>query len=324
MIYWRADETRNVCKFCGKPRYQETRGRVPIPFKRMWYLPLTERLKRLYQCERTTKAMRWHAEHSTNGEIRHPSDAKAWKHFQSTYPEFAEERRNVYLGLSTDGFSPFGKHERQYSLWPVIVTPYNLRPSLCMRREFLFLSILVPGPDHPKRPLGVFLQPLIYELQQLWAHGFETYDVSYKENFQMRAVLMWTISDFQAYGMLSGWTTHGRLSYPYCQDDTYAFQLKNGRKTCWFDYHRRFLPPDHPYRRSKTSFTKNKQVFDGPPEEVSGKDLLKQFRYFDAERTPDVGGHENIRFSAVGELHNWHKKKYFLGSPILGESSIAA
>ncbi|XP_024006122.1 uncharacterized protein LOC112082826 [Eutrema salsugineum] len=32
----------------------------------------------------------------------------------------------------------------------------------------------------------------------------------------MRAVLMWTISDFPAYGMLSGWTTHGRLSCPYC------------------------------------------------------------------------------------------------------------
>ncbi|CAN6829086.1 unnamed protein product [Brassica oleracea] len=315
MIYWRADETRNVCKFCGKPRYHETRGRVLIPFKRMWYLPLTERLKRLYQCERTTKAMRWHAEHSTNGEIRHPSDANAWKHFQSTYPEFVEEKRNVYLGLSTDGFSPFGKHGRQYSLWPVIVTPYILRPSLCMRQEFLFLSILVPRPDHPTRSLDVFLQPLIYELQQLWAHGFETYDVSCKENFQMRAVLMWTISDFPAYGMLSGWTTHGRLSCPYCQDDTDAFQLKNGRKTCWFDCHRRFLPPDNTYRRSKTSFTKNKQVFDGPPEEVSGKDLLKQFRYFDVEMTPDVGGHENIRVSAVRELHNWHKKSIFWDLP---------
>nr|VDD29212.1 unnamed protein product [Brassica oleracea] len=80
-------------------------------------------------------------------------------------------------------------------------------------------------------------------------------------------------------------------------------------------YGQRFLPPDHPYRRSKTLFTKNKQVFDGPPEEVSGEDLLKQFRDFDAERTPDVGGHENIRVSAVGELHNWHKKSIFWDLP---------
>ncbi|XP_056858427.1 uncharacterized protein LOC130507800, partial [Raphanus sativus] len=178
MIYWRADEQLDACKFCGKARYKDTGGRVPVPYKRMWYLPLTERLQRLYLSERTAQPMRWHAEHSTDGEIRHPSDAKAWKHFQSTYPEFAYERRNVYLGLCTDGFSPFGKHGRQYSLWPVILTPYNLPPNLCLRREFLFLSILVPGPEHPRRSLDVFLQPLIYELQQLWGQGAETYDVS--------------------------------------------------------------------------------------------------------------------------------------------------
>lgn len=116
MIYWRADDQRTTCKFCGKPRYKDTSGRVPVPYKRMWYLPLTERLQRLYLSERTAQRMRWHAEHSTDGEIRHPSDAKAWKHFQSKYPDFAYERRNVYLGLCTDGFSPYGKSGRQYSL----------------------------------------------------------------------------------------------------------------------------------------------------------------------------------------------------------------
>ncbi|CAG7863763.1 unnamed protein product [Brassica rapa] len=84
MIYWRDDENRDSCKFCGKPRYQDMSGRVPVPYKRMSYLPLTERLKRLYQSERTVQPMRWHAEHSTDdGQIRHPSDEKAWKHFQS-------------------------------------------------------------------------------------------------------------------------------------------------------------------------------------------------------------------------------------------------
>ena len=48
MIYWREDENRDKCKFCGKPRYKDTRGRVPVPFKKMWYLPLTEILNRLY------------------------------------------------------------------------------------------------------------------------------------------------------------------------------------------------------------------------------------------------------------------------------------
>ncbi|KAL1194835.1 hypothetical protein V5N11_011150 [Cardamine amara subsp. amara] len=110
MLYWREDENRNRCRFCRKLRYQETSGRVPIPYKRMWYLPITDRLKRLYTSQRTAEAMRWHGEHRQDGDITHPSDAEAWKHFQSLYPDFAYERRNVYLGLCTDGFNPFGKH----------------------------------------------------------------------------------------------------------------------------------------------------------------------------------------------------------------------
>jgi len=131
----------------------------------------------------------------------------------------------VYLGLCTDGFSPFGLSRRQYSLWPVILTPYNLPPDMCMQSKILFLSILVPGPKHPKRALDVFL-PLIHELKKLWYEDVHTFDYSSKQNFNMRAVLMWSISDFPAYGMLLAWTTHERLSCPYCMGRTDAFQLK--------------------------------------------------------------------------------------------------
>ncbi|MBW1279351.1 hypothetical protein KYD79_26520, partial [Escherichia coli] len=257
MIFWKDDEDLQECRFCHKPRFKpQGAGRSKVPYQRMWYLPITDRLQRLYHSERTAASMRWHAEHSTiEGEVHHPSDAKAWKHFKSVHSNFAKEKRNVYLGLCTDGFSPFGMSGRQYSLWPVILTPYNLPPDMCMQKKFLFLSILVPGPKHPRRSIDVFLQPLIQELNMLWSHGVRTFDYSRKKNFTMRAVLMWTISDFPAYGMLSGWTTHGRLSCPYCQNETDAFQLKNGGKSCWFDCHRRFLPMNHPYRGNRRLFT---------------------------------------------------------------------
>ncbi|WMV07144.1 hypothetical protein MTR67_000529 [Solanum verrucosum] len=35
----------------------------------------------------------------------------------------------------------------------------------------------------------------------------------------MRASLMWTINDFLAYGMLSGWMTVGKLACPYCMEN---------------------------------------------------------------------------------------------------------
>ena len=170
MIYWRKDAKLLECKFSKKPRYRpEERGRNRVPYQRMWYLPISDRLKRLYQSEKTAAAMRWHDEHTQKeGEINHPSDAKAWKHLNSVHKYFASNLRNVYLGLCTDGFSPFGMSRRLYSLWPVILTPYNLPPEMCMEREFLFMSILIHWPKHPKRSLDVFLQPLIEELKELW------------------------------------------------------------------------------------------------------------------------------------------------------------
>lgn len=52
--------------------------------------------------------------------------------------------------------------------------------------------IIVPGLNNPKNKINVF-QLLIVELKQLWNVGVQTYDLSCKENFQMRA----------AYSMLS-------------------------------------------------------------------------------------------------------------------------
>lgn len=320
MLYWREYTHLQECRFCGKPRFKpQGVGSTKVPYQRMWYLPITDRLKRMYQSERTASSMRWHAEHlQTEGVLSHPSDAKAWKHFNTGHPEFAREKRNVYLGLCTDGFSPFGMSGRQYSLWPVILTPYNLPPDMCMQREFLFLSILVPGPKHPKRSLDVFLQPLIEELKHLWYNGVESYDISSRKNFTMRAVLMWTISDYPAYGMLSGWTTHGRLSCPYCMNRTDAFQLKHGRKTSWFDCHRRFLPIYHSYRGNKRLFKRNKVVRTPAPVYLSGEELEAQIDYYGALETVIQGGNWHTPAhmpDGYGEHHNWHKKSIFWDLP---------
>jgi len=134
----------------------------------------------------------------------HPSDGEAWKRFNSVHPHFSAESRNVRLGLCTDGFNPFGSFAASYSCWPVILTVYNLPPGMCMRPEFMFLSTIIPGPRSPRRNIDVCLRLLIDELAQLWSPGALIYDISRKQNFLMRAALMWTINDFPAYGMLSG------------------------------------------------------------------------------------------------------------------------
>jgi hypothetical protein len=84
--------------------------------------------------------------------------------------------------------------------------------------EVMFLSTVIPSPDSPGRNIDVYLRPLIDELMQLWSSEALTYDVSRKENFLMRAALMWTINDFPAYGMVSGWSTHEKLTCPYSME----------------------------------------------------------------------------------------------------------
>ncbi|MCI13789.1 hypothetical protein A2U01_0034909, partial [Trifolium medium] len=66
-----------------------------------------------------------------SGELGHPSDGLAWKHFDHVNPGFALEPRNVRLGLCSDGFAQYTQVSATlYSCWPVIVTSYNLPPEM--------------------------------------------------------------------------------------------------------------------------------------------------------------------------------------------------
>ena len=68
-----------------------------------------------------------------------------------------------------------------------------------MKRENLFISLLIPSPKSPRKRLDVYLRSLIEELKLLWTDGVHTYDASTKKNFTMKVALMWTIRDFPAY-----------------------------------------------------------------------------------------------------------------------------
>ncbi|KAM3205449.1 hypothetical protein P3L10_028859 [Capsicum annuum] len=122
--------------------------------------------------------------------MRHPSNSEVWKHFNQTHPFFAVEPRNVRLGLCTDDFQSFSQYRRKYSLWIVIVTPYNLPPEMCMKETYMFLTIIIPGPNNPKHKIDIYLQPLIKELTLLWETGVEEFDISKRQNFQLRAALI--------------------------------------------------------------------------------------------------------------------------------------
>ena len=143
-------------------------------------------MQRLYASNATAHDIRWHSEHEVEqGVMRHPLDSLSWKHFNQIHPDFAAESGNVILGLYNDGFQPFGQSGQQYSTWPVIVTPYNLPPWLCMKEQYMFLSILVPGPKKPERQVGCFLTASYSRVESFVGCWREYICISKKQNFMM-------------------------------------------------------------------------------------------------------------------------------------------
>ncbi|KAL0456073.1 UNVERIFIED_CONTAM: hypothetical protein Slati_0946500 [Sesamum latifolium] len=123
----------------------------------------------------------------------------------------------------------------------------------CKKTPYAILSG-DPGPSNPKHVIALYLELLIEELQNLWHVVVLMHDNATNQAFMMRAALMWTIS----YGMASRWSTVGVMGCPVCMDDTWTFHLQPGRKTCYFDCHREFLPQNLPYCRNKKAFTENR------------------------------------------------------------------
>ena len=150
----------------------------------------------------------------------------------------------------------------------------------------MFLTVLVPGPTNPKEKIDVFLQPLIAELKSL------------------RAALMWTINDFPAYSMMSGWSIAGMLACPHCMEDSDAFRLIKSRKQSWFDNRRKFLPMNHPYRRNTKDFIKNRKVTKQFPGVISGDEILQDLNNRGLRKVIDVDAEVvNVSNSALGLLY---------------------
>ncbi|XP_058185780.1 uncharacterized protein LOC131303006 [Rhododendron vialii] len=155
---------------------------------------------------------------------------------------------------------------------------YDLPPWLWMKRENVLLALLIPGPKQPGNDIDVYLQPLIEDLKILWTIGVSIYDRLTNSTFNLRAILMWTMHDFPAYGNIAGCVTKGKFACPICGENTHSLWLKFSRKTVYM-CHRCFLPPSHPFRKKKSWFD-GKEEKGKKPRIMTGKDILHALKDF--------------------------------------------
>ncbi|GJU75637.1 CACTA transposable element [Tanacetum coccineum] len=214
-LFW-GDNNKDVhfCPVCKTSRLKDSNTpRKEVPKKVLRYFPIIPRLQRLYKSSHTAKEMIWHATGKCTepGKMQHLVDGRAWKNFDTKYLNFAKEPRNIRLGLVADGFNPFENLSQAYSIWPMILTTYNLPPWLCF----------------------------------MGTECVETIDVAIGQKFNMRAMVLWTINNFLAGSSLSGWSRQ-EYGYPPRKFDQDQIQaqlarlptlVKELKKVTWYVLH---------------------------------------------------------------------------------------
>ncbi|GKE65466.1 hypothetical protein Tco_1519627, partial [Tanacetum coccineum] len=135
------------------------------------------------------------------------------------FPEIAEDLRNLRLGISADGVD-VNTGNRHRSVWP----------------------------GYPGNNIDVYLKPLVDDLHTLFETGVNTYDVSTKDNFNLRAVVLCTINDYPALGTLCGCPYSGFKGCVVCGKDTNCVRLSASSKQSYVGY-RRYLPYNHPFKK---------------------------------------------------------------------------
>nr|GEY53782.1 hypothetical protein [Tanacetum cinerariifolium] len=181
---FRGDANKDVhfCLVYNTSRWKDsnTPGKK-VPKKMLHYFLIILRLQPFYKSSHIAKVMTWHATRkcAKPGNIKHSVDGRASKNFDIKYSDFSKEPRNVQLGLAVDGFNPFGNLSQSYSIWPVILTTYNLPLWLCMKESSFMLMLLIPGHKSLGKDIDVYLRHWIDDLKDLYAKpGVETIDVA--------------------------------------------------------------------------------------------------------------------------------------------------
>jgi len=212
------------CPYCKLDRNRPN----GTPYKTFSYIPLIPQLSALFSSEEQVETMQYRARYfepsndpardgrAEQGKIKDVFDGRHYKKLlnsfldiegHSTNHKFFSDRRDIALGLSSDGFAPFKK--RKHSAWPLILFNYNLPPTIRFWLENIICIGVIPGPKAVK-DIDSFLVPLIGDLEQL-EMGVKTFDRSAREMFDLHAHLIKLFGDMPAMAKLMRMKGHNGI-----------------------------------------------------------------------------------------------------------------
>ncbi|KAF7347089.1 hypothetical protein MVEN_01462900 [Mycena venus] len=190
-------ENLTKCHYCNEPRWRAN-GKAR---KKFTYIPIIPRLVAFAGNRDMAEQQQYRANHvHTPGVTTDVFDGQHYRSLRTKHVEingrklphkYFEDRRDVALGASWDGFAPF-KRQLRFLL------------------EYILALGVIPGPNKPKDS-DSFLWPAIQELLRL-AAGVRAFDVLSGKLFALRAYLILVFGDIPAVSMFMRMKGHNGIS----------------------------------------------------------------------------------------------------------------
>jgi hypothetical protein len=143
-----------------------------------------------------------------------------------------------------------------------------------------YLTVSYADRAGEKSPTGeafdVFIGPVVRDLLKLW-EGVPAVDMSEEEgmrNFILRCILIWTVHDFLAFGLVSGQQVKGYKGCPICMEDTGAEHSGCLYKMIYMG-HRRYMSQDHRWRHARRAFNRQQELRPAPRRQT-GEEILEK------------------------------------------------
>ena len=249
----------NACPFCREPRFFDDVKQTPR--YKYSYIALIPQLKAIFANPAYRELCMYRGDHgylsdqttdycdgahyrallNTNVEIIHEDGQRELlqhKHFS--------DKRDIALGLFSDGFQLFKKSRVQKSATPLLLVNLNLPPTVRTHLDHLICLGLVPGPHAPK-DINSFFHPAYIELQEL-ARGVKTTDVYLHETFRLHAYIVFKCGDLPAVAKFLEQKGHSAVSACSACEATGVRMLAVGSvvKASTIYYFPLQPPSDHP------------------------------------------------------------------------------
>lgn len=142
-------------------------------------------------------------------------DGELWKTFNKSGPAFTSTSGKLVFGLWCDWFNPGGKNAaKKTSVGVMLLTCFNLPPTMRYKKENICLYGIMPGPAEPSTTeMNHFLRPLVDEMKDFW-HGITFESTSkFPKGRKIHAVLWPIHGDVPAMKKVTGFTAHSSANF---------------------------------------------------------------------------------------------------------------